>query len=212
MGLGLSTGGGDFIPYAKFDARAGRWFRKSENGDVDITDGFTAVFDLEQIEVGWMVFASGVAPVYVTSPASSGLPAKPAGDNWKQGFKVNLALGSAHGGGVYEFSSTAKSVINAINPLYSEYEVAAERASGKLPVIKMTGTTTVETKGPQGVTRNYAPNLSIVGWVDRPASLPKRGAAAPAPQSIAAPPATGSTVVPPPAKAAAPAVASMDFG
>jgi hypothetical protein len=61
MALGLSMGDGNFTPYAKYDARAGRWFTKGADGDIDITDGFTAVFDLETVEVGWMIFASGVA-------------------------------------------------------------------------------------------------------------------------------------------------------
>lgn len=214
MGLGLQMGDGNFTPYVKFDARAGRWFTKSATGDIDITDGFTAVFDFDQIEIGWMIFASGVAPAYVTQDISLGLPAKPQGD-WKQGFKMNIALPSSiAGGGARELSSTAKAMIGVIDRLHTEFSEAPERAAGKLPVLKMSGTTVVETKGPQGVTRNYSPNLSIVSWVDRPATLPKKGTAAPAsaPAPAAAPPATGSTAVPPPAPKAAPAPASMDFG
>ncbi len=212
MGLGLSTGSGDFVPYCKFDARAGRWFRKGEGGDVDITDGFAAVFDFDQIEVGWMVFAAGTAPVYVTQPISMGVPAKPPGENWKQGFRCNIALGSALGGGIYELSSTAKALIGVSDRLHTEYSAAPEKAQGKLPVLKMSGTTVVESKGPGGTSRNYAPNLSIAAWVDRPASLAMRAASpAPAP-APASPPSTGSTAVPPPAPKAAPAPAAMDFG
>lgn len=215
MGLGLSMGDGTFTPFAKFDARAGRWFTKGADGDIDITDGFTAVFDFEQIEVGWMMFASGVAPSYVVQDISLGVPQKPQGDQWKQGFKMNIALpASIAGGGARELSSTAKALIGVIDRLHTEYSNAAEKSDGKLPVLKMAGTTVVETKGPQGVTRNYSPNLQIAGWVDRPATLPKKGApvAAAAPAASAAPPATGSTPVPPPAPKAAPAPASMDFG
>ncbi len=208
MGLGISTGGGDFKPYAKFDARAGRWFRKGEAGDVDITDNFAAVFDLEQIEVGWMTFAAGTAPVYITQGIERGMPAKPEGQNWKQGFKVDIALSSAAGGGAYEVSSTAKALIGVIDRIHTEYQNAPERAEGKLPVLKMTGTTVVETKGPQGVTRNYAPNLSISAWVERPATLPRKMSVAAAP--VASPPSTGSTPVPPPAPKTG--AASMDFG
>ena len=215
MGLGLSTGSGDFTPYAKFDARAGRWFTKGADGDIDITDGFTAVFDFEQIEVGWMMFASGVAPSYVVQDISLGVPAKPQGDQWKQGFKLNIALpGSIAGGGARELSSTAKALIGVIDRLHTEYSNAPEKSQGKLPVLKMNGTTVVETKGPQGVTRNYSPNLMIASWVDRPATLPKKNGviAAPVAAAPASPPATGSTAVPPPAPKAAPAPAAMDFG
>jgi hypothetical protein len=211
MGLGLSVSSGDFIPFCKFDARAGRWFRKGENGDVDITDGFTAAFDFEQIEVGWMAFTAGTAPAYVTQNIALGVPAKPAGDNWKQGFRCNIALGTAQGGGVYELSSTAKALIGVIDRMHTEYSEAPEKSQGKLPVLKMSGTSVIETKGPNGTTRNYAPNLSIMAWVDRPASLAKKGAAPVAP-IVAAPPATGSTVVPPPVAKPAPAPADMAFG
>lgn len=211
MGLGLSVGGGDFVPYCKFDARAGRWFAKTADGDVDITDNFTAVFDFEQIEVGWLLFVAGTAPVTVTQQISEGLPPKPATGDFKQGFKMNITLPSSLArGGPRELSSTARALIGVIDRLHTEYEAAPEKSEGKLPVLKMSGTTTVETKGPSGTTRNYAPNLSIVSWVDRPASLPKRGApvvAAPA----AAPPATGSKAVPPPSKKAA-SVDLADFG
>jgi len=62
-------------------------------------------------------------------------------------------------------------------------------------------------------TRNFAPLLSIVGWVDPPASLATAApvVAAPAP-TFMAPPATGSTPVPPPVAKPAPAPADMAFG
>jgi hypothetical protein len=206
-------GDGTYAVYAKFDARAGRWFTKTDSGDLDITDGFTAVFDFQQIEVGWMMFASGVAPAYIVQDISLGVPAKPQGDNWKQGFKMNIALPSSiAGGGVREVSSTAKAFIGVIDRLHTEYSNAAEKSEGKLPVLKMNGCTMVETKGPQGVTRNFSPNLVIAGWVDRPATLPMKGAPVVAPAPSAAPPATGSTAVPPPAAKPAAAPASMDFG
>lgn len=214
MALGLSMGDGDYTPYAKYDARAGRWFTKINDVDVDITDGFTAVFDLDTVEVGWMIFASGVAPVYAVQDIRLGVPPQPRSD-MRQGFKMNICLPSSiAGGGVYEFSSTAKSVIRLIDRLHTEFVNAPEQAEGKLPVIKMNGTTVVETKGPSGVTRNYAPNLQIVSWVKRPESMPKKQAAAPmfaATPTYAAPPSTGSTQVPPPVQQAAPA-AAMDFG
>lgn len=214
MGLGLTMGDGTFTPYCKFDARAGRWFTKGADGDIDITDNFTAVFDFEQTEVGWMIFAAGVAPVYVVQDIVLGVPPKPASGDFKQGFKINIALpGSIAGGGARELSSTAKALIGVIDRLHTDYTNAPEKSQGKLPVLKMAGTTVVETKGPNGTTRNYAPNLTIAAWVDRPATLPKKGSpiAAVAPAPAAAPPATGSTPVPPPAAKAAPA-ASMDFG
>jgi len=132
----------------------------------------------------------------------------------KQGFRLNIALpGSIAGGGAREVSSTARAMIAVIDRLHTEFLESNERSQGKLPVLKMNGTTVIETKGPKGVTRNYSPNLTIASWVDRPGTLPKKAQTiAVAPAASASPPATGSTAVPPPqAKAAAPA-ASADFG
>ena len=90
MGLGLTMGDGTFTPYVKFDARAGRWFTKGAVGDIDITDGFTAVFDFEQIEVGWMMFAAGEAPLNETQEIALGVQKKPTGD-FNQVFRMNIA-------------------------------------------------------------------------------------------------------------------------
>jgi hypothetical protein len=158
------------------------------------------------------LFAAGTAPIYVTQHVDLGVPLKPASGDFKQGFKINITLPSAlAGGGPRELSSSAKALINVISDLHTKYSKAPEKSEGKLPVLKMSGTTVVETKGPNGTTRNYAPNLSIASWVDRPASLPKNGApvvAAPA----AAPPATGSKAVPPPAAKKAATIDLGDFG
>lgn len=216
MSLGIQTEAGAFSSYIKMDARSGRILRKKnaekgEQSDVDITDGFQAVFDMAGIEVGWAMFAAGAAPAYVMQPVAAGLPPKPQGE-FKQGFRVNVALPSNLGGGVYELASTAKAIIVSIDKLHNEYEAAPESKAGKLPVVKLNGTQMVETKTPQGVNRNYSPLLAIVGWVDRPASMQEKAqpAATPAPQ--AAPPATGSTQVAPPAAKPAPAPADMAFG
>ena len=227
MGLGISTeSGGNFVPYLKYDARAGRWFRKEnrdkgETSPVDVTNGFTAVFDLATIEAGWIDFPTGAAPIQITRPIAQGIPPRPPGGNFKQGFRMMLALPAQLGGGAYEVSSSAKAMIGAIDALHTACASAPEMAQGKLPVVAMTGTTMIETNGPKGVTRNYAPVLAVQAWVPRPAPLPAEGftasaataqAAAPAAAATyAAPPATGSTQVPPPVPQAAPA-AAMDFG
>ena len=222
MGLGINfeAGGGDFTPFLKYDARAGRWFRKGdrdkgETSPVDVTNGFSAVFDMATIEVGWIDFPSGAAPIFITQPISVGIPQRPDGGNFKQGFRMRAALPAALGGGVYEVASSAKAFIGSIDALHTSYTAAPEAAQGKLPVVSMTGTTMIETSGPKGVTRNYQPVLAITAWVARPATMQAEGFVskkAPTPVATGAPPATGSTAVPPPqAKPAAPA-ASADFG
>lgn len=219
LGLNMDAGGGDFTPWLKYDARAGRWFRKGdrdkgEAGPVDVTNNFSAVFDMATIEVGWIDFPTGAAPVLITQPISQGIPQRPTGGTFKQGFRMRAALPAALGGGVYEVAASAKAVIGAIDALHTLYQAAPEAAQGKLPVVSMTGTTMIETTTPKGTNRNYAPVLAITSWVARPATMPATGFTSsqqPTIVATGAPPATGATQVPPPpARAAAPA--SADFG
>lgn len=217
MSLGFSNGGGTFASYVKIDARAGRVLRRKnmergEQQDVDITDGFQAVFDMANIKVGWAHFIAGSAPSYVMAKVGEPRLPRPS-DQYKEGFLVQIALPASLGGGVHELSSTAKAVMQSIDKLHTDYLAAPERASGKLPVVKISGMTMVESKMPNGqTTRNFSPVLTIVGWVDRPASMDGVDAAPAAPAPAATPPATGSTPVAPPAPKTAPAAASMDFG
>jgi len=81
MGLGLNyrrSGGGDFLPVCKYDARAGRAFRvdreDGQNNPVDITRNFKAVFDMENIEVGWIAFPKGAAPDFQLVPLGEEFP------------------------------------------------------------------------------------------------------------------------------------------
>ena len=66
MSLGLPQGGdGDFIPYLKYNAKAGRWYSKVENNgefEEKEIEGLTAIFDLANIRTGYMKFAAGEAP------------------------------------------------------------------------------------------------------------------------------------------------------
>ena len=219
MSLGFQNNTGSISSYVKIDARSGRILRRKniergEQSDVDITEGFVAVFDLPNIKVGWAQFVAGAAPSYVMSKVSEPRPPRPS-DQYKEGFLVQIALPAQLGGGVHEFSSTAKAVMQSVDKLHTEYLAAPERETGKLPVVKVTGMTMVESKMPNGqTTRNFSPNLQIVAWGDRPAAFDS-GQPAPTPQPAvsAAPPATGSTQVAPPAPKPAPApAADMAFG
>ena len=220
MSLGFSSGDGKFSSYVKIDARSGRVLRrknveKGEQSDVDITDSFTAVFDLANIKVGWAYFVADALPSYVMAKIGEPRPPRPS-EQYKEGFLVQVALPAALGGGVHELSSTAQALKQSMDKLHTAYLSAPEREAGKLPVVKISGMTMVESKMPNGqTTRNFSPNLDIVAWVDRPASFDDGTPATASTVNTASPPATGSTPVPPPAPKAAPApvaVANMDFG
>lgn len=216
MALGLSTGSGEggagnFMPVLKYDARAGRFFRvdRSDAGgtwqtdNVDVTQGFQAIFDLENIEVGYIRFAKGGAPDFMMVRLGGAMPTRPdirddkGKPVYKQGFRFHVKLGKTAGGDVREFASTAGVVIDALDALHSAYEAGRAENPGKLPIVAMTTSTPVKS----GESTNYAPNFEIVKWVDRPADLVGRAA----PPAIPAPAATVTPITAArPAQAAAP--------
>lgn len=181
MGLGLQTesgGGGDFADIIKYDARAGRMFRVDrtqgangwETNNVEITNGFTFVPDLDNVQVGYALFAAGVAPSFTMVPLGDPMPHKPS-DQHKQGFKLMSKLGKDSGGDLRELASCAKTVIGAISALHDEYTAGQAANPGKLPVVALTGSTPVVSTGQGKSSTNYAPVFQIVKWVDRPAEL-----------------------------------------
>lgn len=197
MALGLQTesGGGDFADILKYDARAGRMFRVDrtqgaagwETNNVEVTNGFTFVPDLENIQVGFALFAAGIAPSFVMVPHGDPLPHRPS-DQYKQGFKMLTKLGQSSGGDIREFASCAKVVIGALDRLHDAFISGQAANAGKLPVVALTGSTAVVSTGKGQSSTNYAPVFEIVKWIDRPADLvaPTR-AAAPAQQAAPAP-------------------------
>ena len=183
LGLSTGTGSGEYTLVVKYDARAGRWFRIDRtqdaagnwnSDDVDVTHGFQAVMDLENIEVGWMLFAAGVAPQWNMVKLNEALPPKPS-DQHKQGFRMMLKLGKSisadPAGDVREFASQAKAVIGAVDALHTEFEKGRAANPGKLPVVAMTGTTAIKTTGKGQTATNYAPVFEIKQWIDRPPEL-----------------------------------------
>lgn len=194
MALGLQTesGGGEFTPVVKFDARAGRMFRVDREQDgggnwntnnVEITNGFTAVMDLENIEVGWLLFAAGVAPQLTLVKLGQPLPQRPS-DQHKQGFRMLMKLGKSSGGDVREIAATSKAVLGAVDDLHTAYESQKAANPGKLPVVALTGSKAIVSTGKGQSSTNYAPIFEIQKWVDRPAEL---GGASGATQQEAAP-------------------------
>jgi hypothetical protein len=229
MAIGFqSTGGGDgsdILPIIKFDARAGKVFRVDRQNDgagwttdtVEIErEQFAAVFDMENIEVGWQLFAAGQAPDFRMVPLGASIGPRPT-ENHKEGFRILVKLGKDCGGDVRELASTAGVVKQALSDLHTAYELGAKENPGKLPVVKLKKTTPVKSGSGSKTSTNYAPVWEIGSWVSRPADLVAKPRGAPAngngaTATQATPPSTGSTVVAPPtAKVLEPAGAE-DFG
>lgn len=193
---------GDRLPVLKYDARAGRMFKMDR---VETADGWqsnqtditmqqpTFAVDFGSLEVGWVLFPKGAAPMRTMVPFGHPLPPRPEAvgtvtddrtgkerpNNFKMGFRVKCAGKDL--GGVRELMSNAGVAINAINALHDAFEAAPEAAAGKIPVVRFASSTPIKI----GQSTNYQPEFTIVAWADRPAAL-------------------GERTVPPPAAKAAP--------
>lgn len=169
MPLNLSVGDGDFVPYLKYNAKAGRFYVKPEGAteEIEIT-GPVLAFDMANIRTGWLYYAEGSGPEKVWDPSPTQMAPKPPGPKkFKRGFEV-MVVGNAilPGGkklGLREFSSTAGNVIASILRMHSAYEAGMQENPAKAPVFKCTGVKPIT--GAYGV--NYEPQFDLVSWVAR---------------------------------------------
>jgi len=224
-------GGEQFLPFVKYDSRAGRMFRVDKKPDgsienVEISRTFKAMIDMENVETGWMHFETGMAPIYALSRFDQPNPPKPT-EKAKEGVRLIMQLAAACGGDVREMSGNARVLMQAMDKLHDDYLAGLAANPGKLPIVVLADTKPVVTTGKGGTSTNYQPVFQITGWGARSAQLvwsPKAvsvvggavGSAAPVahPAGASVPPYTGSTVAPPPSFTAPPAtqVAEDDFG
>lgn len=202
--LGFKNNGGgeslDLVPIVKYDARAGRVSRvdrvQGPGGwatDVnDITSGFKAVLDLENIEIGWINFTAGGAPDFRLVPLGQDHGEAPSTGH-KEGFRVMLKLSKDAGGDVRELCSTAGVVKGAMTTLYDAYKAANKGAM--LPVVALKATRPITSGSGAQKSTNYEPVFEITEWVARPPDLvfKPKSAIAKAASKAKAPPSTGST-------------------
>lgn len=209
MALGIgnagSSGSGEILNRIEYDARAGRFFRvdRSQNasGDwetnkVEMKTPLTLVYDIENIEVGWVKLdKSGVDFRMVAigenigpRPEGTDMNGKPS---YRQGFRMKVYSKNLLGG-VRTFAHTAQCVIGQMDNLHTQFSTQFPANQGKVPVVTVTDTLPIKS----GQSTNYAPVFTIDKWIDRPTDLtaPAR-TAAPKPQAV---PSTGSGHTPPP--------------
>lgn len=203
IGFTPGNGGADFLPILKYDARAGRTFRvdRADGMSIPTEVQFKAVVDMENVEVGWMHFMAGAAPdmrLYALGSAWGDQPSK----DHKRGIRVLVKLSKDTGGDVREVASSSAAFLRAFDALHDAYLTGVAANPGKLPIVVITKTVPVTSKGNGQSSTNYEPVFAITGWVDRPQDLKAapRGSLAPAtPQASHKPaataPSTGSTQV-----------------
>lgn len=227
LGFNYTTGGGDngdIVPFVKYDARAGRFFRndRSEsngaysNNAVDITSNFKAVMDLENLEVGYLLFAAGAAPAFMLVKLGEPMPQKPAGDGkWKQGVRVMMKLAADCGGDVRETSSNAAAFLKGFDDLHSLYEAGKAANPGKLPIVVLKTTMPITSGSGEKKSTNYQPVFEISGWAPRPKDLIHVGKGSTKQvdsRTASTAPSTGSTQVSAPAAKQLETAGADDFG
>ena len=220
LGFNFDSGGAgdDIIPIVKWDARAGRMFRRDYMGNdadaqvVDISKNFKAVFLMDDIETGFINFGTGGAPHFHVTKLGSGVVLSPPTPDHKQGARILIKLSKECGGDVRELASTAKAFLKGLDQLHNDYLAGKAANPGKLPVVVLADTVQITSGSGTRVSTNYEPVFQITNWVAQPADLkyiPKATAAPAAAQGQNQPPALGATKV---AAPAAPAAVEDDFG
>jgi hypothetical protein len=226
--FGFSTApssGGDFTPIIKYDARAGRIYRIDrvdtgngfEKKEVDITANFKAIFDLDNVETGWINFTPGSAPDFKLVPIGKELPDKPSA-NHKHGIRLMLKLSKDCAGesaAVREIAGTSAAFTSGMEVLYQAYEAEKAANPGKLPIVELEKVTPIKTGSGAKSSTNFQPTFCIVGWASRgdltfvPKGTPPNPPAPEPPPQGPTPPPTGSARVQAPAQEE---VTDADFG
>lgn len=170
MALGISTGGGggDIKPRIEFNAKSGRfsgvereqdaggnWY--SEKADLPLP--MDLIVDFDATEIGWITYTP--APDFKMVPVGQALSPSP-GQNYKQGVRLEVCHPQL---GWRQLSTTAGTVLGALDPLHTQFEADKAANPGKVPVVHISGTTGIQ--GKHGT--NYVPRMQISRWVDAPA-------------------------------------------
>jgi hypothetical protein len=166
----------DFMPIAKYDARAGTIFLQDrvlgpngyETEQRDVTEGFRAIFDLEQVERGWIYYPKGAPPNLIMVPAGEDPGEAPSKDH-KEGIRLTLKMLSVAGDSVRELQSTSLAMWAAVDALHTAWANQAADHPNEVPIVELTDV--IETKTPNG--SSFTPVFEIDGWVPRPIDMPK---------------------------------------
>lgn len=170
---------GDFVPYVKYNAKAGRWYVKKDGAEAEVQNP-VFVADFANAKKAWMWFQEGQAPNVVYFDTLDSQIPQPS-PNHKLGVSMML-FSKAMFGGVVKLESNSINTCKALGGLFDLYSDAPESKAGKLPVVKVTGANPV--KGNYGT--NYEPVFAIEKWVPRPSEFDEAKSPAAQPPASAA--------------------------
>ena len=181
---GSNGNGGSEGPFVQWASREsldgeipGRSFSIRDADGKRVFDAFAkgVVLDIYNMKTGWCYSTGqkGVAPDWKWNTSLSRFEPQPPAPNddyrWQKGFSIPLAFGKEDRAvweqaqaGAYQGFVQLVGLLKAAGP-----------DGKKLPVVKLKGTTKIESK--RGIT--HAPEFEILKWVDRPAALAVAGLA-----------------------------------
>lgn len=158
------------MPFIRYISNEDLWLHSTESGEmseIDMVDGALPapmILDIENIQMGWLMLATGARDWIPFQNVNEPTP-KPS-DEYKQGFSVRCYSKKLFGDEpLREFCASGAGVMVFIQRLYNECE--AEFGKGKVPAVKILKTPS-EKMG-KGTTRKV--KYEIVKWVDRPAEM-----------------------------------------
>ena len=201
-----------YLPYVKLDGKDGfvsRHFYVGTERASEIVENFTAIFDFETVQSGYICFGGDKPDMHLV-PIGDPLPKCPSEDH-KPGIQMVILLPKL---GPHALATNAKGVIGAIGKLQDEVHAAPEHEKGQVPVVHLTGWQ--KEKSSRGT--RAIPEFAIIGWKERPDALkqykaePKSRPSAPVASQPEKPPATGSSPLHPGPKPEPPTVDFDDFG
>lgn len=173
--VGSNSSGGSEGPFVQWASREsldgeipGRTFSIRDADGKRVFDAFTkgVVLDIYNMKTGWCYSTGqkGTAPEWKWNASLAKFEPQPASAStehrWQKGFSIPLAYGKADKAVWEQAQAGAYQGFTQLVGLLKE----AKTDGQKLPVVKLKGTTKIESK--RGVT--HAPEFEIVKWVDRP--------------------------------------------
>lgn len=185
MALGLK-GGGDYLPIIKYNAKAGRWYRREGSGataeEIDVTDIFQAVFDFHTMQHGWCDLDQS-PPSIIMVPFEDPMPTQPSAKH-KNAVKLRARLSKECGGGDHELLVVSAMLSRPVDEIHDAF---LSNGATELPAVRHLGVEAV--KGQKGT--NYRPKLDVAAWVG--ADFFDGEAATPEPAQQEAPPPAATT-------------------
>jgi hypothetical protein len=176
--LGQRKTSGNFLPAYKYDARAGTLYTQDrvyrdgqwQSEQHDATED-EVIFDLANVQVGWMKFPKGATPEMVLKPVGEDIGERPSADH-KEGLRLLVKIPNDPAG-PRELFSTSVALWHGIDQLHDAYLIGIKTNPNKLPLVILADTREVRSQD----NVSFEPIFEIVKWVPRPADLPASGIA-----------------------------------